>query len=119
MDTMRRSVTLIIQVMGYMNNMSDIEKEIIEKNLTAPRVTPDSIQNKIKSTQYYVFPGTTFTTALITLENGAHVLGESACVSPENFDEEIGRKVAYQNAVQKVWPLEGDWLKEKLFKESV
>ena len=63
--------------------------------------------------------GTTFTTALITLENGAHVLGESACVSPENFDEEIGRKIAYQNAVQKVWPLEGYLLKEKLFKESV
>ena len=30
MDMMRINVTLIIQVMGYMNNMPDIEKEIIE-----------------------------------------------------------------------------------------
>ena len=119
MDTMRRSVTLIIQVMDCTINMSDIEKEIVAKNLTAPRVTPDSIQSKIKDTQYYVFPGTTFTIALLTLENGTNVSGESACVSPENFDEEIGRKVAYQNAVQKVWPLEGYLLKEKLYKESV
>lgn len=102
-----------------MNNMSDIEKEIVAKNLTAPRITLESIHNKIKDTQYYVFPGTTFTTALITLENGTHVIGESACVSPENFDEEIGRKVAYQNAVQKVWSLEGYLLKEKLYKELV
>ena len=38
---------------------------------------------------------------------------------PENFDEEIGRKIAYQNAVQKIWSLEGYLLKEKLYKESV
>ena len=51
MDMMRRDVTLIIQVMDCTINMSDIEKEIVAKNLTAPRVTPDSIQSKIKDYQ--------------------------------------------------------------------
>ena len=99
--------------------MSDLEKEIIEKGLTAPRVTLESINSKIKGTQYYVFPGTTVTVALIELENGSSVVGESACVSPENFDAELGRKFAYQNAFNKIWPLEGYLLKEKLNKESV
>ena len=78
--------------MGYMNNMSDIEKEIIEKNLTAPRVTPDSIQNKIKSTQYYVFPGTTFTTAGKMLETRPERVVEMAVkgMLPKNS---LGRKM--------------------------
>ena len=108
--------------MAYMTReiiMSELEKEIIEKGLTAPRVTTESINSKIKGTQYYVFPGTTVTVALIELENGSSVIGESACVSPENFDEEIGRKFAYQNAFNKIWPLEGYLLKDKLSKEIV
>lgn len=40
--------------------------------------------------------------------------GESACASPENFDPEIGRKIAYDNAFNKIWLLEGYLLKEKL-----
>ena len=98
--------------------MSDleIEKEIQEKGLTAPRVTPEIIEGKIRAEQYHVFPGTTFTTCLLTLENGFTVLGESACASPENFDEEIGRKIARDNAKGKIWALEGYLLKEKLGK---
>ncbi|WP_249451677.1 Gp49 family protein, partial [Escherichia coli] len=42
------------------------------------------------------------------------VTGESACASPENFDAEIGRKIARQNAVNKIWMLEGYLLKQKL-----
>ncbi len=94
----------------------DIESEIQEKGLTAPRVTPDIIESKIKSEQYHVFEGTTFTACLLTLENGFTVLGESACASPENFDAEIGRKIARDNAKNKIWALEGYLLKEQLSK---
>ena len=48
------------------------------------------------------------------LRNGFTVTGESACASPENFDAELGRKIARQNAVQKIWPLMGYALKERL-----
>ena len=94
----------------------DIEKKIQEKGLTAPRVTPEIIESKIKAEQYHVFPGTTFTVCLLTLENGFTVSGESACASPENFDEEIGREVARDNAKNKIWALEGYLLKEQLNK---
>ncbi|ENM1631569.1 hypothetical protein AB6T03_004545, partial [Salmonella enterica] len=48
------------------------------------------------------------------LRNGFTVTGESACVSPKNFDAEIGRKAARQKAIDKIWMLEGYLLKEKL-----
>lgn len=92
----------------------DIEKEIQEKGLTAPRVTPNHLESVIKSEQYYVFPDATFTACLLTLKNGYTVLGESACVSPENFDAALVRKIARQNAVNKIRPLEGYLLREKL-----
>tara|TARA_X000001388_G_scaffold76036_3_gene72284 strand:- start:202 stop:516 length:315 start_codon:yes stop_codon:yes gene_type:complete len=94
----------------------DIEKKIQEKGLTAPRVTPEIIESKIKAEQYHVFPGTTFTVCLLTLENGFTVSGESACASPENFDEEIGREIARDNAKSQIWALEGYLLKEQLSK---
>lgn len=54
------------------------------------------------------------TFCVLVLKNGFTVTGESACASPENFDAELGRKIARQNAVAKIWPLEGYLLKSKL-----
>lgn len=47
------------------------------------------------------------TFCVLVLRNGFTVTGESACVSPENFDAELGRKIARQKAVEKIWPLMG------------
>ncbi len=94
----------------------DLEREIVEKGLTAPRITPADIDNCIVSEQYYVFPQTTFTVCLLTLRNGYAVCGESACASPENFNAEIGRKIARENARNKIWALEGYALRNKLSK---
>ena len=94
----------------------DLEREIVEKGLTAPRITPADIDNCIASEQYYVFPQTTFTVCLLTLRNGYTVCGESACASPENFNAEIGRKIARENARNKIWALEGYALRNKLSK---
>ena len=95
-------------------NDQEIEKEIKEKGLTAPRVTPEQIESVIVSEQYHVFEGTTFTSCLLTLKNGFTVHGESACASPENFDPELGRKIARDNAKNKIWMLEGYLLRDKL-----
>lgn len=92
----------------------DLEKEIVAKGLTAPRITPQDIDATIVSEQYYVFPQTTFTVCLLTLRNGYTVCGESACASPENFNAEIGRKIARENARNKIWSLEGYLLRSKL-----
>ena len=167
-------------------NDHDIEQEIQEKGLTAPRVTPADIEANITSEFYFTaaeaiappveamvnrflswklpkdfhpdggmvfiptkgrgydsphWPcGTNLMTAeharkmfesvtgwrdapealklltfcVLVLRNGFTVTGESACASPENFDAELGRKIARQNAVAKVWPLLGFRLRDKL-----
>ena len=109
-----------------------IEQEIQSKNLNAPRLTPDHIDSKIKAVEYILprdvckrdngvevfdapLPLQTLTFCILTLENGFTVTGESACASPENFDAEIGKKIAYDNARNKIWALEGYLLKERLY----
>lgn len=97
----------------------DLEQQIKDKGLTAPRVTPAVIAEVIKASAYYVFPGTMVTVCCLTLENGFNVTGESACASPENFDENIGKQIAFENAKQKIWALEGYLLKQKLYMEAL
>ena len=115
-----------------------IEQEIRAKGLTAPRVTPADIEANIASEHYFTgFDGAAhrgehakyagdwevprsidalglLTFCVLVLRNGFTVTGESACVSSENFDAEVGRKIARQNAVQKIWPLMGFALRDKL-----
>lgn len=93
---------------------AQLETEIQEKGLTAPRLTPTLINDAIKDKQFHVFEGSQLTVCCLTLRNGFTVTGESACVSPENFDAEIGQKVAFDNARDKIWALEGYLLKERL-----
>lgn len=93
---------------------AQIEQEIQRKGLNAPRLNPQAIDDTIASEQYHVFPGSTMTVCALTLRNGYIVTGESAAASPENFDAAIGRKIARENARNKIWALEGYLLREKL-----
>lgn len=95
---------------------AEIEKEIQSKGLNAPRLTPDKIDAVIVGEDYYVFPGTTMTICALKLKNGFIVTGESAAASPENFNQEIGRKIARDNARNKIWSLEGYLLRDSLSK---
>lgn len=95
-------------------NDQQVEQEIQSKGLTAPRITPARIDEVIVGEQYHVFEGTTLTVCCLHLENGFTVTGESACASPENFDVELGQKIAKDNAKQKIWALEGYALRNKL-----
>lgn len=91
-----------------------IEAEIQSKGLNAPRLSPEKIDSVIVGEDYYVFPGTTLTVCCLKLRNGFTVTGESAAVSMENFDAELGRKIARSNAREKIWALEGYLLREQL-----
>lgn len=122
-------------------NDQQIESEIQAKGLTAPRVTPQDIEGNIASEHYFTaaqgdakavedaaFAGGAINAAgratpdalrlltfcVLVLRNGFTVTGESACASPENFDADLGRKIARQNAVNKIWPLMGYALKQRL-----
>lgn len=96
-----------------------VEQEIQAKGLTAPRLTPDDIDERIVGEDYHVFPGTTVTVCLLRLENDFTVTGESACASPENFDPELGRSIARRNAREKIWSLEGYLLRQRLHEASL
>ncbi len=97
-----------------MKDEQAIEQEIQAKGLKAPRLTPADIDAAIAAEDYHVFPGTTLTICCLKLQNGFCVTGESAAASAENFDEEIGRKIARENARNKIWPLEGYLLRQAL-----
>ena len=107
-----------------------IERLIQAKGKTAARVTPADIEANIRAETYFTaFDGSMaddrdmamqdadalklLTFCVLVLRNGFTVTGESACASPENFDAEIGRKIARENAIQKVWPLMGYELKTR------
>lgn len=82
------------------------------------KLTEEHLTSLIIDAQYHVFPGTTLTVCCLTLRNGYNVVGESACVKPEDFDEEIGRKYAYEKAFNKIWELEGYVQKNQLIREA-
>ncbi len=109
---------------------SAIEREIIAKGKTAPRITPADIEANIASEHYFTAedgvmqvegsvgkpgnPLALLTFCVLVLRNGFTATGESACASPENFDAEIGRKIARANAAQKIWPLMGYELRSRI-----
>ncbi len=112
-----------------------IEQAILTKGLTAPRITPSDIEQNIISEYFftaadgvygadpeYRLPASSATHLLtfcvLVLRNGFTVTGESACASPANFDAELERKIARQNAVGKIWPLMGYELKCRLNAEE-
>lgn len=109
----------------------------------APRVTPKDLDDAIVSEHYFTAaqgaygfgsnkewfagqegpygePGRKsdvldlLTFCVLVLKNGFTVVGKSACVSPENFDADIGRQIAYDNARNEMWPLLGYALRDKL-----
>lgn len=96
----------------------DIERAIQEKHLNAPRITPAILDARITTEMYYQFPGTTVTVCCLVLENGYCVIGQSAAASPGNFDAEIGEKIARGDARDKIWPLEGYLLRDRLHQQA-
>lgn len=79
----------------------------------APRVTLESMEAKIASENYSVVDGI-LTICTIKMANGFYVIGESAPASPANFNAELGKKFARENAIRQLWKLEGYALREKL-----
>jgi len=116
------------------NPTQQLESEIVAKGAAvAPRITPKDIEANIVYETYFTADQGNYgaciqelstatghpslnllTFCVLVLSNGFTVTGESACASPENFNAEIGRKIARENAVQKIWPLMGYELRSKL-----
>lgn len=142
MEGQSKRLSFLLRIYLMSSIEQQIEQEIQDKGLNAPRLTPEHIDSKIALEMYFTGSGIidaqthghhlglmrfqhhdgedlqkpmeTLTFCVLVLENGFTVTGESACASPENFDAEIGRKIALENARNKIWQLEGYLLKEQL-----
>ena len=131
-DVFERSYKPVSVTLPVIDHGPDsLEREIQAKASTGPRVTPACIEAEISS-EWYINGGTgvvpdgfqppvpaehplrLLTFCVLVLRNGFTVTGESACASPENFDAEIGRKIARQKAIEKIWPLLGFRLRDRL-----
>lgn len=114
-----------------MSNEQAIESEIQAKGLNGPRLTPEMIDDSIAmemtgraSELEWVFGANQdklshralacLTICVLVLKNGFTVVGKSACASPDNFDAELGRKIAREDARRQIWALEGYSLRSKL-----
>jgi hypothetical protein len=115
-----------------------VEQEIQRKGLTAPRVTPNDIAENIAHECYFTAANGVrgaeyddeenehkafseppsalklLTFCVLVLKNGYTVHGTSACASHENFDYELGRRIARDDAIRQVWPLLGYALRDRL-----
>lgn len=131
---------VVILVQDELNTTEQkIEQEIQAKGLNAPRLSPDDIDSVITGKHFFTAAdgdrfarfGEQFameevpqsleclTFCVLVLKNGFTVTGESACASPENYDAKIGKEIAYKNAREKIWMLEGYLLKQHLYNYSI
>ena len=93
-----------MEKVNYQSKQS-VEQAIVSKGLGAPRLRPADIDQLIVGESYHRFENTTVTVCCLTLKNGFNVTGESACISADNFNDEIGRGIARANARDKIWQL--------------
>ena len=118
-----------------------LEREIQAKADKGPRVTPAALKDEIASAHFFTgFDGAAgaafneaspdgvlrqfsfeappalslLTFCVLVLRNGFTVIGHSACASPENYNKEIGERIARENAERQIWPLLGFRLRDEL-----
>ncbi|MGN8004392.1 Gp49 family protein [Acidovorax sp. 22279] len=118
-----------------------LEREIQAKADKGPRVTPAVLKDEIASAHFFTgFDGAAgaayneaspdgvlrqfsfeappalslLTFCVLVLRNGFTVVGHSACASPENYNKEIGERIARENAERQIWPLLGFRLRDEL-----
>lgn len=94
---------------------------------TAPRVSLSDIEAAISEVHYRSGiecvmsqggplhgPLETLTVAFVVMKNGFVLIGKSAPASAANFDRDLGKKLAFEDAVRQAWPLMGFALRDRL-----
>jgi hypothetical protein len=116
-----RAATESRQSKGVSKMEPSLKGEQLDAEIAArphAKVTKQSIEQRIAKVDYVV-AWEKVTICNITLVNGFSVRGESACVDPRNFNFEIGKSLAYKQAFDNLWLLEGYLLAERLYAESL
>lgn len=105
-------------------SLEETEKEC-SAVATAPRVSLQSMQEKIVARWDFTagdilhladnHPLRLLSICILQMENGFMLIGKSAPASPENFNAELGKKLAYEDCIRQLWPLEGYLLRHELY----
>lgn len=100
-----------------MSNKADtIEKMAQELKCEAPRVTADLIKSRIVEVEYKTIriAGQKVMYCGIKMDNGFVSIGAPAtCVDEDNWRDEIGREVSYENSFNELWKLEAYRMKSE------
>ena len=128
-----------------MTTQTPVTESELAAAAVAPRLTPDTLQAQIASEHFFTaydgvvgaMVNTTLhqvdhtgsallnqtlgllTLCVLVMRNGFTVVGKSACASPENFNADIGRRLAREDAVRQLWPLLGYELRTKLAERTL
>lgn len=92
-------------------------QERVEQNANQNRVTKQTIEARIQSSQYWLVGDSTLTICILTIKNGFTFVGKSACADPANFDKEVGERYAYEDAFKQIWSHEAYLIRERLSQE--
>jgi hypothetical protein len=103
--------------------LNDNELELKLRTSPADRVTQEYMESRIEQVVFTAMKEVSraddcTTICTIYLDNGYTVRGESACVNPENYNSEIGERIAYDNAINALWPLFGFLLAESQYQKT-
>ena len=105
---------------GFMDSSTCEEHfEKLTNNTKVPTVTEELIDEIMENSEfdaYTVFDKCTVVSC--RLPNGYVITESSACVSPENYDEETGFNICLDKIANKLWELEAYRLQEELYRES-
>lgn len=114
--------------MGSTGSLEASDKAAAEVQKTPHRVTLDSMNEKVAGEYYFTAAQavaglsdapqmhalTVLTICILVMRNGYTIIGKSAPADPSNFNAELGKKFAREDAIRQVWPLEGYTLRERL-----
>ncbi|MBN8927427.1 MAG: hypothetical protein BGO51_03735 [Rhodospirillales bacterium 69-11] len=95
--------------------IDDQQRDELLAKRPAVSVTKERIESVITSVEFERISDGTMTICVVTLRNGFQVVGKSACAHPENYNKDLGEKIAYDDAFRQIWPLEGYLLRESLY----
>lgn len=99
--------------------LTNEQRDSLLDSLPERTVTKEQIEGRIAKTEFSIHADSTLTICVLTMQNGFTVVGKSACAHHQNFNKELGEKIAYDDAIKQIWALEGYLLREALYLSSL
>lgn len=114
-----------------MGSLEDTDNASKAVQKTPNRVSLDHIKSRVKAQYTFTLDKALrnspvpvdahlecMTIAVLVMDNDFIIIGKTAPADPANFNAELGRKFALEDALRQAWPLEGYLLRESMVQHS-